>query len=760
MRFAPLLWFPAAFLVCTSATSQAQSTPDPTDSQTSTTRPLGPQTKVNVTAVQGVDQTVAPNPMTSLSGHQMMTLAGAGHMSSYLVTNLAPGVIANTADPYGLSFTRSINVRGRSDFFLDRTFNGLPVAGLVGGTTDLFDLEDVQSEQVYSGPLQANQGFGASNNGGVIDQTILRPEDAKGFYLEQSAGAYDFWRSFARYGTGELSTGTALFVSGSTSQSNNWKGPGGASRNNATGALSQKLGDRADLNLNYVYNEQNADNYAYLSYAQAQDLSQNYNLSYLSSLKGVPAADFNQFFKANTQKFIDTAVLATVNYRFTQSSVLSFHPYYWDDHGHSNILLGQNIRGWQQSKDNYGFVLNQEQQFSPSLHLSAGFWFQSLSADPPVVQQKNFSVNAQGQLNFLSWAILGAFNHQHYMSPYGQLTYTKGKTIYAAGLRYQIETSPRSTYFLTKNLPNVSYAQVLALHPQADPNAFTAAKTFYNPLPNAGVQQRITSYLDLDLSYSRKIGGRVDFGPQATTFFSAESAFLAHGENLQDLFYLLKPETDDQIDLVPALQWHNLSVLPDMYFYKAHNKQVLVYDPTIKESYYQSNVSTTGYGVDLSANYQLTHSLAAFVSGDAARESYDQNIPILDGSKAGSMQIAGKQIPNDPKETLKGMLTYHDHGITADFVERYLSSRFGLPTDTQRISPYAIADMNVSYGFGQDTHLQGLVAGISGQNLFGRKYIGVLSVNEDSLSSINYYAGASRTIAGSLTYSFGGGSGH
>ncbi len=105
---------------------------------------------------------------------------------------------------------------------------------------------------------------------------------------------------------------------------------------------------------------------------------------------------------------------------------------------------------------------------------------------------------------------------------------------------------------------------------------------------------------------------------------------------------------------------------------------------------------------------------------------------------------------------MKGMLTYHDHNITADFVERYLSSRYGLPTNTQRISSYAIADMNVSYNLGAKTHLKGLTAELSGQNLFGRRYIGVLNVNEDNLNSISYYAGASRTIAGSLTYSFEG----
>jgi iron complex outermembrane receptor protein len=120
------------------------------------------------------------------------------------------------------------------------------------------------------------------------------------------------------------------------------------------------------------------------------------------------------------------------------------------------------------------------------------------------------------------------------------------------------------------------------------------------------------------------------------------------------------------------------------------------------------------------------------------------------------MQIAGKQVPNDPKATLKGELSYRAHGVDVNFVSRYISSRYGLADDSQCAAAYAVSDLNATYHLGTWMHLEGLTANLAATNLFNRKYIGVITVNEDDLSDVNYYAGSPRTIVGSMSYSFGG----
>jgi iron complex outermembrane receptor protein len=256
--------------------------------------------------------------------------------------------------------------------------------------------------------------------------------------------------------------------------------------------------------------------------------------------------------------------------------------------------------------------------------------------------------------------------------------------------------------------------------------------------------------MKLALSYSRKFA-RIDLGPQVSSFTSNESGFLAEGLPLQKMINLLKPEADDVIDVIPSYQVGRLTLTPDFYFIKAHNKEVYSIDPATSLIYYHSNAETTGYGVDLSVKYQLTRAWSIYGATNTARESYDSNTPI---SKTSTLLTAGKQIPNDPKETAKGVLNYREHGMDVSFITRYISSRYGMPDDSQRISPYSTSAINATYNFSPGTHLRGLALNFTGDNLFNRKYVGVISINEDNLSSVSYYAGSPRTVVGSLTYSF------
>ena len=140
----------------------------------------GTQSSITVSAFTDLGLSPRLNPAIVVADRELPVLAGPGRTSSFLAANLAPGVVGDTADAYGLSFTRSLNVRGRSDFFLDRTYNGLPLGVIVGGTMDMFDMENVKDETVYAGPMLANQAFGFSTAGGVLEQTLIDPRNEQG----------------------------------------------------------------------------------------------------------------------------------------------------------------------------------------------------------------------------------------------------------------------------------------------------------------------------------------------------------------------------------------------------------------------------------------------------------------------------------------------------------------------------------------------------------------------------------------------------
>jgi iron complex outermembrane receptor protein len=707
---------------------------------------------VTATRAAGVSQRLEPNPVGEISAEGLTTLGTPGQANSFAVLQMIPGVIADAADPYGLSFTRALNVRGKSDFFLDRTLNGLPVAGIVGGA-DLFDLENVQAESIYAGPILANQGFGVSNATGVLDQRLLGPRHEFSAMAEQSFGAGHFHRSFLRLDSGELSTGTALFLSGSTSEASKWKGAGDAWRNNFSLGLSQHFGTLVSADLFYVHNDQKANSYAPLSYAQTQNLGQYYYFDYSTVFTPTPASARNQYYGFYLQHFTDDAVLGNVTVRLPDSGSLSFKPYYWKDRGVNNLQAGQNVRYWPQDKDNYGGVIQYDTALGQDGRLSAGYWYQSMSPDPPPVAQQNYTVTAQGTLQFLSWATLGQFTHHEFKSPYLQLTDAFGGTTITAGVRYLIEGTPQMAYYLTKGLPGVSYSQVFQFNPALDPNGQAPTRTFHEWLPNVGIHRPLTSNIDLDVSYSRKIA-RVDYGPQASSFFGAESAFTKHGMTLQTLMSVLEPEMDDEIDAALAIAAGSWSFTPDLYAYKAHNKEVLVADPVTGQSFYQSNASTTGYGIDLSIGYRWSDAFSAFVGGSAASETYDQNIPIAGTTAPKTLFIEGKQVPNDPKFTLKGAINYRLDGLTLAPDVRFISRRYGLADNSQSVASFAVADLTASFDLTRYLHLRDAHVSLMAQNLFNRHYIDVISVNEDNLSTTSYYAGAPRTVSGTFEMRF------
>ena len=707
---------------------------------------------VTGSASASMSTAVGPNPSNTVTRDGLAVFGGPAQISSFQAAQLVPGVIANSADPYGLSFTRALNVRGKSDFFLSRDIDGLPLAGIVGGA-DLFDLEDVAIEKVYAGAILADQGFGVSNATGVLDQTLLGPQAQRGATLSQGFGSFDFRRTFARIDTGELSTGTSLFASGSTTIADKWKGAGNAWRNNVALGVSQAVGDTFHADLYYVHNVQKADSYLGLSYAQTQSLGANYNADYLTSLSGVTASNRNKYYDLNKQVFTDDATFANLTYKLPGDGMLSVKPYYWHDVGVNESASGTQVRYWPQDKDNYGAVAEYDGRLTPNLQLSTGYWFQSMSPDPPPVKQKNYNVNADGSLAFASWATLGEFGRHQFSSPFVQLTGTFGQTEVTGGARYLLETAPSMTYFKTTGLPDSSYSAALAANPPVDPNAVNGSRNYYIWLPNAGVHQQFTNELALDVSYSKKVA-RVDYGPQASTFLGAESAFVKQGITLNTLMNDLHPETDDVVDAVLSYNNGHWIVSPDLYVYKAHDKEVLILDPRINQAYYQSNTGTTGVGLDLSVGYRLSSAFTAFVGASIAKETYDANVLLPGTGAPTTLAIKGKQAPNDPETTLKASITYKADGFTITPVVRYIGSRYGLADNSQKVPGSTIADLTASYDLSRWVKAPGLTFNLSVLNLFDTKYIDVISVNEDNLSSTNYFAGAPRTVAGSLVLKF------
>jgi iron complex outermembrane receptor protein len=690
----------------------------------------------------------APNPKSSVTRQGIQILGGPAQASSYKPLDLMPSVIEDSGDPYGLSFNRSITVRGVTDFFLSKTINGLPIQGIVGGA-DLFDLNDIGRIDLYRGSLQANQGLGFSSAAGALDLRMLPPSEKMGGTITQGVGSDGFYRTFARIDSGLLPSGTSFFVSGSLADAQKWKGEGDARRKNVAFGLTQSIGDHLDIAVYGVHNDQKANNYFPLTFAETQNLGAFGFFDYNTILTGKSAID-NSYYAFNRRRFVDNAIFAEVTYRIDPEQSFVLKPYYWRNEGYQMQTSGSGVQLWPINNYNLGGVAEYKKHFHWGGDFLLGFWGQSTKPEPPPLGQQQFTVTPLGTLNFASWTTLAATGNHEFYSPYTQYTQVFGATTVTGGVRLHIESAPQLQYFNSKGLPDVSYSDVWRFLPNPDTNAAAPSLTYYEWLPNLGVRQQLSNEWSANASYSRKVA-RPDWGPQASSFIGAEPAFLAKGHNLSTLMGRIRPETVDEVDVGVRYQSANLTVVPTFFGFWTHKKEVLVYDASVGQNYYQSNAATTGRGFEIEAGWKATDWLTFTGSGTIASETYDRNIAA---GATSIMQIAGKQVPYTPKYQAKFALTYHQDGFEITPVFRYVSTRYGLADNTQAVSPYAVVDVTTSYEFGTQLGLKPITLTAGVTNLFDHRYIGAINVNEDNLSSTQYFAAPPRTIFAGLTASF------
>lgn len=465
--------------------------------------------------------------------HQGLTLFGGGAQTSfYQAASVLPSVNVESPDPFGLSTTRNINIAGKSDFHLSRNINGLPIHGIVGGT-DLYDLENIYRLDVYRGPIPADKSLGMSNATGVIDQILLGPQDQASNFIEQSFGSWDFNKTFARFDSGLLSTGTKFFVSASTTDADKWTGAGSASRDNAALGWSQTFGDALKVEVNAVYNDFDGNPYRALTYDKTLNLAANYNYDYNTALTGNSATNVN-YYKFNRVSAETYAVQANIDYKFAPGQHVVFKPYYWNNDGVQYSASGSTVQIWRQENDNLGGVLEYRGHFGTGTDVSVGYWWQSMAPPPPPTDQRRFTVTSAGDLVFAQWNTIAKIDDFVVNSPYAQLTQSFGSVTVTGGLRHMNLGVPDMVYYNGSGVADGTLDEALASNPALLPGASVAANEYNELLPNISISNDFGSGWSANIAYGRNFG-RPDWGPQASNYISNRTAFLAKGITLQDL---------------------------------------------------------------------------------------------------------------------------------------------------------------------------------------------------------------------------------
>ena len=724
--------------------------------------------KLGTVTVEGHQKNTLESPASgaeqgaTISGHALDILGGAGQTNPYAAISFLPSVMAQNPDPYGLANVpggnKGVRIRGeRNPHGGIGTVEGLPLSAVNPGPGEqfLFDMENIRSVTLLAPPFSPDK-LAVFTTQGYLNSNVLWPRAKFGGEVDQSFGSYNFHRSFIRLDSGTLPTGTRVFISGSYTHADQWRGPGASPdyRYNGEIGISQDLGRTLSAKVYAAYGSMKENNYLPLTYTQASNLGQYYNLGYNGALTGNAVNDVN-YYGYNRQKFQDYAVFGELNWHPDDQNTLVIKPFYSQENGYylqgmGNLGGKPGIRDWIIDHSLYGVVAQYDTQWHGN-HFSVGYWFENLTPPGPPSDFKIYRP-VNGQLVFGGYGLLARATADHvFNSPYFQWRRSVGPVTFTAGARYLMEQTPSFSVYNTAGIPDASYANALNLATSINPARSVEGRTFYQWLPYFSAVYAVNPDLDAVFAYGRNNGA-----PAFSSWPSVQmniAAFQKAGVTAQRAWDQLAPETSDSFSL--GLKWHEAAwyVNPTFFYATYRNKYVNAYDPLVGISYDQNAGVGRAWGFELAAGAKLWHRLSVFSNLAYDRAYFTQDLRTGSGT---FLPVTGLQFPDTPRfiGSLGALYEYGRFSIAPTL--QYMGSRYADTLHTQPLPGYLLANLNMGY-HRRITHVGELTVNLSILNLFNRHYIGLIDSSYLSTAAsggASFYPGAPITVAGTIGLRF------
>jgi len=182
--------------------------------------------------------------VSTVSQAFISTQAPAQNAFQYVA--LTPGVMTQTADPFGLSTQSSINIHGLGQDELGYTLEGMPLNDIGYYTaypSQFIDSENIDEVSLAQGTADLDSPV-ISEAGGLMKVTMLDPSLHFGGSVDASYGSYDTNREFIRLDSGLIGhSGIRAFVSYSHTASDQWRGDGRVKRQHIDFKAVKEWGD-------------------------------------------------------------------------------------------------------------------------------------------------------------------------------------------------------------------------------------------------------------------------------------------------------------------------------------------------------------------------------------------------------------------------------------------------------------------------------------------------------------------------------------
>jgi len=691
---------------------------------------------------------LVPLNQESYTPKSIKTFGRQGNINVFKIIEMSPSVNYTAVDALGTNengFHDSLRIRGKKQTGPGsvKSYDGVPISGNPGGGKTIFDLENIESVDLYKGYIPVDKGLGFSNLIGKVDLNIKRPENVFGAELSQTMGSDNFYRSFLRLDTGNIGN-TAAFGSFSSTVSDKYKGEGDLERTNAALGITAKLNEKLKTELFISHNRDDHHNYYNLTYGETQDLGKNFSKDFSNN------STVSNYYDYNKQHFEDTALLTNIEDSITPDSKISFKPYYLNDTGEYSYASSANVIKWDIDHEVFGAVLKYEKNFSKELNTKLGYWTHRQSPPGPPSAQKKYTVGANG-LTYAGYAVLADNGYHDLNSPFTEVSGQISNFVYSAGVRYlNFQLGEIKSYTNGTNASTSQDYDTAIANGTLDPWASVDAKDFREWLPSVYLGCNINKNATLYTDYTRTYGLDVNLFP---TYAQQRANFISKDVALQELWDKLDLEISDNFDLGIKYKIGDICLNPNTFVSFIKNKQARIYDAAYNVTYPYNGADAMGYGAELTATGPVLKNLE-FLAGLSYNKYY-----FTEDLKTGSNSIIASndnQVPDAPKYMAKAALSYK----IADFMltpsVKYLSSRYGDVLNNERIGSSTIVDFDLSYELKEVLGSKSVEFRITATNLFDQEYISAINTADDALAATNtaatYQTGAPLGVYANISF--------
>ena len=224
---------------------------------------------------------IAPKAVSSIA--EAFISKQAPTLNAFQLVNLLPGANMSSSDPYGLSATSSLTLRGLGQDQIGVLLEGAPqndIGYYYAYPSQFADAENVRQIALAQGSADIDAPVVAAA-GGTLSLTLNDPKADMGGLVNLSVGSYDQRRAFLRFDTGEIGdSGLKAFISYSNNRADNWRGAGYDKRQHIDAKLLHEWGEGNRASLAISYNDAITSTYPSPTMADWQASGRGFNYTH------------------------------------------------------------------------------------------------------------------------------------------------------------------------------------------------------------------------------------------------------------------------------------------------------------------------------------------------------------------------------------------------------------------------------------------------------------------------------------------------